>query len=654
LILYATSFQNTANTLSKWISLVSLVRYQNPSVNPSGFNRILQLRGYDNPIGTPFFDSPKTFSSSLVSINFKRLNDAPIVTTGVNTEWIDPGPVFLAPNFFISDVESMISEVNITIVTNCYTNDLLLVNASLLSSNAASVISSSLFSACSIQLKSNSTSGFASPDDFNNYVRSLQFQTLLLPKELRTVAAQPRVFLYTVKDVAPEGEGLTNLTASAFSTLNLVPWDAEPVLNGILNSSIIFDASAGVGVFLSSLGTISISDIDSYFLLSVEISIITSCGVGDSLSYSSQVAATLNNGTTPLVIISNPSYCSIKVFGIETLDTYAAVLQSISFSNFYSSPGNGTRRLSIKLTQYTPSIPDIKFILNANSTTDSFVFDLFFRDVKTAPILSIGSRSPLQYYQLSPPVEICSGAILSDAQSDFIQQVTASISNGCQFGDVLSHHVNDITSLGIEALPYIPFQSQNNFSNADLTFNDGAGNNCSLTFIGLSSVIAYSEVISHITFSNMYTDLIPGNRTISIAATDLCSPKTGPMKNLTGIANATVFVAKVQKPPLVETSSVCSVQYIEGVSQLIDANVNVVDPEAFDRVFNASVSITSGCTFGDILMLSPTGTSLASSESIVSEYNSSTCSLSFSSSSFTGGMTTDVITNLFRTVLFLN
>lgn len=653
LFLYATSFRNTANTLTKWILLLSQIRFRNPSLNPSGAKRIVQIRGFDNPIGTPFSD-PKIFASGLVSVNFQRVNNAPRIIVGSATEWIDPGPFgVIAPELSVFDAESRIFEANVTISANCFSNDDVVVNASLLTPSASSSIFASSFASCSIFLRANST-GFASPEDFSNYIRALQFRTSMSTKSQRSLAAQPRGFTFNVQDIAPDGDGLNNLTASGSSTLSIVPWDFAPALNGVVNTTLIFDASLGTGVSFSSLGSLVITDADSDFLSSVEISIISKCGEGDVLSYSSSTASYLNNGTSPLVNLFRPSSCSIKLSGIDTLQAYAAVIQSVSFNNFFSSPGNGTRRISISLTQYSPLIQNVNVILNGNSTTNCLVFDLLFKDVNTAPVINVGSRSPLQYAQLSPPIEVCSGAYVNDVQGDVIQQLTARISNGCNFGDVLSHHVNDLASLGIEALPYIPYASPFSVSRADSTFSDGAGSNCSLTFIGTASLSVYSEVISHISFSNLYTDLVPGVRTMTLSATDLCSPKTGPMRNLTGTANATVIVAKIQKPPLIETSSMCSVRYIEGVAQIIDANVHVVDPEALDRVFNANVTVSTGCTSGDILSLTTMGQSILSSAGASSAYNASSCSLTFFSNASSSGLSTNVTGFLFRNVLFSN
>jgi hypothetical protein len=654
LFLYGTSFQNTANTLTKWISLLSLIRFRNPSLNPSGATRSLQIRGFDNPIGTPFSDTPKIFASGIVYISFRRVNNAPSITAGPAAEWIDPGPfVFVAPEFTVFDVESRIKEINVTISANCYINDDIVVNASLLTPSASSSISASTFSSCSIQLRANSTEEFASPEDFSAFVRALQFRTFLSPKAQRSLAMQPRELTFTVLDIAPVGESLTNLTASVSSSLSIIPFDVAPILNGTVNTTLIFDASLGTGVSFSSLGSLFITDVDSYSLSSAEIKIISKCGEGDTLSYSSSTATSLNNGTFPLVTFFRPTSCSMKFSGIDTLEAYAAVIQSVSFNNFFSSPGNGTRSISISLTQYSPLIANVKTVLNGNSTTIAFVFELIFKDVNTAPVINVGSRLPLHYAQLSPPEEVCSGAYISDAQGDVIQQLTVRISSGCNFGDELSHHVNDLPSLGIEALPYIQYASLTAVSKADLTFSDGAGSNCSLTFVGAASLSAYSEVVSHITFSNLYTDLVAGIRTLTISVTDLCSPKTGSMKNLTGTANTTVVVEKIQKPPLIETTSVCSVQYIEGITQLIDANVNVVDLESLDRVFNASVTVSSGCTVGDILSLSSIGQTILSSEGINSAYNSSSCTLVFSTSASTG-MSTNVTGFLFRNVMFSN
>ena len=378
-----------------------------------------------------------------------------------------------------------------------------------------------------------------------------------------------RTISWTVTD------GSTNHgSATATSALDTV--HVAPVVTAG-NPSVTF-TGGGSAVTLDS--GLNVGDVDSGDVLTgATVSISSGYIAGDTLNFTAQ------NGIT----IASDNAGVLALTGSATIAQYQAALESVTYSfaaNGDPTGGGGdtSRTVSWVLTDGSTS--------NGVSSTATSALTT----VHVAPTVTAGGSATFDGG--SSPVALDSALTVSDVDSTGnLTGATVSIGSGFIAGDVLNF-TNTAKIIG--------------------SFNATTG---VLSLSGSDTIADYQAALASIAYSFNPANGDPTNggadtaRTINWTVTD-GSTSNGPST----VATSTVTV--VHEPPTVTAGG--SATFDGGGSPVtLDGALTVGDPDSSGNLTDATVTISSGFTAGDILNFTNTAT-------IIGSYNATTGVLTLS------------------------
>ncbi|XP_078572181.1 uncharacterized protein LOC144859411 [Branchiostoma floridae x Branchiostoma japonicum] len=410
------------------------------------------------------------------------------------------------------------------------------------------------------------------------------FQTALETLAYANAAEEPnpttrRVYMYA-------SDGLHN-SSLAHVAINISLVNDPPVidLNGDVTtgSDVIAVYTEGSGD-MTVADSLSLTDNDNSLLTFANVTLVNNPDYG----YEAITVDTLGTSLTATYVDANQS--SIYISGEDTVENYAAVLRTLSYSNTYGDPDPQQR-----VVEFTVS--------DGNLQSDVGTAYIIFETQNDAPTLSSVSTD-VSFTEEGSPVPVSPGVTVSDVDSTILASATVTITNlmdpGCEILNVSTP----------EAL----------FS----VFNATSG---ILHISGVASVEEYQTTLQTLTYQNTKDEPVTVDRVLAFTSSDGITESIA--------MNITVSIVSVNDPPfiaLTNWSSTHSGVFIEDFlpSPIVDSNVTVSDEdstflsEVFINVTNVAEEGFEGVFF-DVSFLSDSELFDQTQYSQILQYNSTLC-----------------------------
>jgi hypothetical protein len=411
-----------------------------------------------------------------------------------------------------------------------------------------------------------SLTGSASTANYQSALQAVQY----LSGEDPTAATATRTLAWFLGN---------STTSAAYQTVTLTAVNDAPVITPGSTASFT-EGSAAVAINAA----LTVTDADDTQIDSASVTISAGRTSGDLLALpdtfasTSGISASYDAGTGVL-----------SLTGSATVADYQAALRAVTFENTSGEPTNNSTALT-RTISYS--------LVDANSdavgaATGTASATIAVHAVNSAPVLA-SSASALAYTEGDTAAAIDATLGLSDADDTQMNGATVTISAGRSSGDVLTLPSAVATSTGISG--------SYNSETGVLTLS--ATNPASL-----ATTANYQTALRGVTYHSTSSDptATASSRTISWQTTDANSDGAGAQSS-NSVTSSINLTATANAPVVTPASS--GLSYSEdGVALSVSPSLTLTDADD-TQLRGATVSITSGLTFGDALSF--TGTSAIS------------------------------------------
>ncbi|XP_066301844.1 uncharacterized protein [Branchiostoma lanceolatum] len=387
------------------------------------------------------------------------------------------------------------------------------------------------------------------------------------------------VFMYA-------SDGLHN-SSIASVTIEITLVNDPPVidLNGDVTTGsdviAVYTEGSGDMTFADSL---SLTDNDNSLLAYANITLINN----PDYRYETVTVDTLSTSLTAIYVDAN--YSSIYLSGQDTVENYATVLRTVSYSNSHGDPDPQQR-----VVEFTVS--------DGNAESDKGTAYIIFETQNDAPTLS-SATTDVSFTEEGSPVSVSPGVTVSDVDSTILASATVTIANHIDQG---WETLNVTTSESLFA-----------------AFNATSGD---LHISGVASVEEYQRTLQTVTYQNTKDEPSTEARVLAFSCSDGITESIA--------MDITVNITAVNDPPsvvLTNETSTYSGLFIEDFlpSPIVDSNVTVTDEdspllsEVFINVTNVAEKDFEG-VFLDLSYLSDSETFDQTQYNQILLYNSTQC-----------------------------
>ena len=280
---------------------------------------------------------------------------------------------------------------------------------------------------------------------------------------------------------------------------------------------------------------------------------------------------------TAITQLFNSATGTLSLSGIDTLNNYQTVLQSIRYSTSSRTGSTATRTLTMIVNDGVAN--SVKVTRDVNVIAFNF-----------PPVISGMESTPLAYKANdpgTPPQPISNTVAITDPDSNNLTKITIQITSGYQ---------NDANGSDVLA-----FTSKYGING---TFDSSSG---TLTLSGTAYVGYYREALRSVTFSSSGADVSTANRVLTIIATDDGSPTVATSQPVT----RSVSVSLANYPPTLSGISATAIQYVRGSAAAVVAQgATVTDPDN-TTMNSATIQVSVNYQNGqDVLSAVTTGTGI--------------------------------------------
>ncbi|XP_078656153.1 uncharacterized protein LOC144902533 isoform X2 [Branchiostoma floridae x Branchiostoma belcheri] len=381
-------------------------------------------------------------------------------------------------------------------------------------------------------------------------------------------------------------DGLHNSTVVSV-TVNISLVNDPPVidLNGDVTtgSDVIVVYTEGSGD-MAVANSLTLTDNDNSLLAYANITLVNNPDHG----YETVIVDTLSTSLTASYVDANRS--SIILSGEDTVENYASVLRTVSYTNPHGDPDPQQRVVEFTVSDgIAESVKGTAYII--------------FETQNDAPTLSSVSTA-VSFTEERPPVAVSPSVTVSDVDSTILASATVAITN----------HID----LGWEIL---------NVSTSTSLFSDFNATSGVLYISGVASVEEYHTTLQTVTYQNTKDEPSTEARVLAFSCSDGITESI-PL-------NITVNITAVNDPPSIVLSSGNSTYsglFIEDflASPIVESNVTVSDEdspflsEIFINVSNVAEEGFEG-VFLDLSYLSDNEPFDQTQYSQILQYNSTLC-----------------------------
>ncbi|XP_035689834.1 uncharacterized protein LOC118425123 [Branchiostoma floridae] len=447
------------------------------------------------------------------------------------------------------------------------------------------------YDGASESLSVTSTEGITSsyqPDDatlrLSGPVSLSMFQSALETLTYANAAEEPKpttrhVYMYA-------SDGLHN-SSLAHLTINISLVNDPPVidLNGDVTagSDVIAVYTEGSGD-MTVADSLSLTDNDNSLLAYANVTLVNNPDYG----YETITVDTL--GTSLMATYVNANQSLVYISGEDTVENYAAVLRTVSYSNTHGDPDPQQR-----VVEFTVS--------DGNLQSDVGTAYIIFETQNDAPTLSSASTD-VSFTEEGSPVPVSPGVTVSDVDSTILASASVAITN--------------LMDQGWEIL---------NVSTPEALFSVFNATSGILHISGVASVEEYQTTLQTVTYQNTKDEPATVDRVLAFTSSDGITESIA--------MNITVSIVSVNDPPsivLTNGSSTHTGVFIEDFlpSPIVDSNVTVSDEdstflsEVFINVTNVTEEGFEGVFF-DLSFLSDSELFDQTQYSQILVYNSTLC-----------------------------
>ncbi|WP_052098185.1 S-layer homology domain-containing protein [Paenibacillus stellifer] len=414
-----------------------------------------------------------------------------------------------------------------------------------------------------------------------------QWQSALRSITYTDTAITPNTATRTISFTIVDGAGTTSNTATR--TVTVADTDQTPIVTTSGGSTTYIAGTTGATLDSG----VTISDLDNTTLAGATVSISGGLQPGDTLSYTNtssvlygNIVASYNSGTGVLTLTSSGA--------TATLAQWQSALRATTFSSLSATPGN-------RIISYAVS--------DGTKTSSAAVKTVNVMNGPPNLTTSGGSASFVAGdNMISTPVVIDSGITVTDGSSATLASAVVAITGNLHSGEDVLTFTNDGSTMG----------------NVTASYNALTGV-LTLTSAGATATLAqWQSALRSITYTDTAITPNTATRMISFTATDGAS-------NTSNTATRTVTVADTDQTPIVTTSG-GSADYVAGTTGItLNSGVSVSDLDN-TTLASATVSISNGLQFGDVLAFTNDGATMGN---ITASYDAVTGVLSLTSSGAT-------------------
>eukprot|EP00058_Branchiostoma_floridae_P003482 XP_002588970.1 hypothetical protein BRAFLDRAFT_89161 [Branchiostoma floridae] len=448
-----------------------------------------------------------------------------------------------------------------------------------------------VYDGASESLSVTSTEGITSsylPDDatlrLSGPASLSAFQSALETLVYANTAEEPNPTTRHVNIYASDGLHNSSL---AHVTINISLVNDPPVidLNGDVTagSDVIAVYTEGTGD-MTVADSLSLTDNDNSLLAHANVTLVNNPDYG----YERITVDTL--GTSLMVTYVDANHSSIYISGEDTVENYAAVLKTVTYSNTYGDPDPQQR-----VVEFTVS--------DGSLQSDEGTAYIIFETQNDAPTLSSASTD-VSFTEEGSPVPVSPGVTVSDVDSMILASASVTITN--------------LMDPGWEIL---------NVSTPEALFSVFNATSGILHISGVASVEEYQTTLQTVTYQNTKDEPTTVDRVLAFTSSDGITESIA--------MNITVSIISVNDPPSIVLSngnSTYSGLFIEDFlpSPIVDSNVTVSDEdstflsEVFINVTNVAEEGFEGVFF-DLSFLSDSELFDQTQYSQILQYNSTLC-----------------------------
>ncbi|CAH1237833.1 Hypp5455 [Branchiostoma lanceolatum] len=381
-------------------------------------------------------------------------------------------------------------------------------------------------------------------------------------------------------------DGLHNSSVASV-TIEITLVNDPPVidLNGDVTTGsdviAVYTEGSGDMTFADSL---SLTDNDNNLLAYANITLVNN----PDYRYETVTVDTLSTSLTAIYVDANHS--SIYLSGQDTVENYAEVLRTVSYSNIHGDPDPQQR-----VVEFTVS--------DGNAESDKGTAYIIFETQNDAPTLS-SATTDVSFTEEGSPVYVSPGVTVSDVDSSILASATVTITN----------HIDQVwETLNVST-------SESLFAVFDVT--SGV-----FHISGVASVEEYQTTLQTVTYQNTKDEPSTDARVLAFSCSDGITESIA--------LNITVNITAVNDPPSIVLSNgttTYSGLFIEDFlpSPIVDSNVTVLDEdspflsEVFINVTNVTEEGFEG-VFLDLSYLSDSETFDQTQYNQILLYNSTQC-----------------------------
>lgn len=333
-----------------------------------------------------------------------------------------------------------------------------------------------------------------------------QFQKVLRTVRYNNSIQEPLGSYRTLSFVVSDGVG-DSITVNTSIYIQLI--NDAPILDindyiPDLNNYVVY-TEGDAPLILANYSGLRLVDFDNDYLQGATISLLNAPDtINETLS--ADVAGTN----------INMSYINYTLYltGNDTVEAYADVLASVTYTNHYAYPGHPDE-----------TVREVEFVVSdGNKTSSPALCFVTFIGVNDRPNIDVngaafGRNYTVQFREEEGPVSVASPfTILTDVDNITLEYVTARILNPLD-GTLESLDVDSIVLERVLQKKYDSFEKVIEVTNLvpNVTYNTTSG---TLHISGLDSVYEYKLILRTITYNNLANEFMRPSRIIEFIASD--------------------------------------------------------------------------------------------------------------------------------------